>query len=156
MWGSIKIDWHPFSCYLRRIESSEDPRGLRVSTGGFQSEPVTRLSERSMGLWSSSHERDLLKPSKAELGLGPRPIVRASPQRLGKSLRSSRAERWVCDTAAFSCQPDQPDECRTRPSRTHVSDLPRRVIAALPCGVCNHCCISTPRAKHRKKRNLLI
>src|ERR1039457_6674694 len=70
-------------------------------------------------------ERDSLKPSTAELGLGTRPIVRASPQRLGKSLKSYRAERWGCDSAS-SWQPDQPDECRTRLSRTHVSDLPRR------------------------------
>jgi hypothetical protein len=88
------------------------------------------------GEWgSSSHERDSLKPSTAELGLGPRQIVRASPQRLGKSLKSFRAERWGCDTAVLSWQPDQPDEGRTRLSRTHVSDLPRRAIAALPCGV---------------------
>src|SRR5260370_704316 len=84
---------------------------------------------------SSSHERHSLKPSRVELGLEPRPTVRAFPQRLGKSVKSFRAERWGCDTAASSCQPDRPDECRTRLSRTYVSDLLRRAIAALPCGV---------------------
>src|ERR1022692_1836995 len=87
-----------------------------------------------MGTWSSSHERNSLKPSTAELGLEPRPTVRTSPQRLGKSLKSFRAERWGRDTAG-SWQPDQPDECCTRLSRTHVLDFPRRAIAALPCGV---------------------
>ena len=70
-------------------------------------------------------------PSTAELGLGPRPIVRASPQR----PKSFRAELWGYDTAASSWQPDRPDECRSRLPRTHVSDVPRRAIAALPCGV---------------------
>jgi hypothetical protein len=47
MWGSIKIDWHPFLAIcdeLKLLKSSEDPE-----VRGFQSELVTRLSARSIG-----------------------------------------------------------------------------------------------------------
>lgn len=131
--GALKSTGIPFCAIcdeLKLLKSSEDPRRKRIPE---------RAGDAPVGAehwnWSSSHERHSLKPSTVELGLEPRPTVRAFPQRLGKSLKSFRAERWGCDTAASSCQPDQPDECRTGLSRTHVSDLPRRAIAALPCGV---------------------